>query len=226
MHSIRIGISTALHDGYTLRGMRTVEVFADVLCPFTHAGLHTLIDRRSNRGLIEPRLRIRAWPLELINGQPLDAHHVAAEIKALQGSVRPDLFAGFSVETFPRTSMAAFALTAAADRTGDPAVVEEVGMALRNAMFEDGLDIGRSEVVEVIATRFGLEPLDAQATAAAVRADWDEGKARGVVGSPHFFTDDGGDWFCPSLAISRDEAGDFVVAWKQGTEAFVTSVFG
>ncbi|MGI9163995.1 MAG: DsbA family oxidoreductase [Mycobacterium sp.] len=206
--------------------MRTVEVFADVLCPFTHAGLHTLIDRRASRGLTEPRLRIRAWPLELINGQPLDGHHVAAEIKALQGSVRPDLFAGFSVETFPRTTMTAFALTAAADRTGDPAVVEEVGMALRNAMFEDGLDIGLPDVVAEIATRFGLEPLDAQATAAAVRADWDEGKARGVVGSPHFFTDDGGDWFCPSLAISRDEAGDFVVAWKQGTEAFVESVFG
>lgn len=205
--------------------MRTVEVFADVLCPFTHAGLHTLIDRRTSRGLTEPRLRIRAWPLELINGQPLDAHHVAAEIKALKGSVRPDLFAGFSVETFPSTSMAAFALTVAADRTGDPAVVEQVGMALRNAMFEDGLDIGQPEVVEVIATRFGLKPLDAQATTAAVRADWDEGKARGVVGSPHFFTDDGGDWFCPSLAISRDEAGDFVVAWKQGTEAFVESVF-
>ena len=45
--------------------------------------MHTLIDRRTARGLPEPRLRIRAWPLELINGKPLDAGHVAAEIKAL-----------------------------------------------------------------------------------------------------------------------------------------------
>ena len=206
--------------------MRTVEVFADVLCPFTHAGLHTLLDRRAARGLVEPRLNIRAWPLELINGKPLDAEHVGAEIEALRTSVRPDLFAGFSVERFPSTSMAAFGLTAAAARDGDPALIEEVGMALRNALFEDGQDIGQSDVVATIGERFGLRPLGADATVAAVRADWEQGKARGVVGSPHFFTDDGGDWFCPSLAISRDDAGDFVVAWKQGTEAFVSSVFG
>ena len=205
--------------------MRTVEVFADILCPFTHVGLHTLIDRRTERGLTEPRLRIRAWPLELVNGKPLDPHHIDAEIVALRGSVRPDLFAGFSIDTFPMTSMAAFALTAAADRSGDPVVIEEVGMALRDALFEQGLDIGRPEVVEAIARRFSLEPLNPDDTAAAVRADWDEGSSRGVVGSPHFFTDDGGSWFCPGLDISRDSRGDFVVAWKKGTENFVGSVF-
>jgi predicted DsbA family dithiol-disulfide isomerase len=206
--------------------MRTVEVFADVLCPFTHVGLRTLVDRRSQRGLTEPRLRIRAWPLELINGKPLDPHHIDAEISALRASVRPDLFAGFSVDAFPDTSMTAFALTAAADRAGDPVLVEEVGMALRNAVFEEGLDIGRAEVVKPIADRFGLEPLDAEATSAAVRADWDEGRTRGVIGSPHFLTDDGGSWFCPSLAISRDDVGNFVIAWKEGTDAFVERVFG
>ncbi len=206
--------------------MRTVEVFADVLCPFTHVGLHTLIDRRADRGLAEPRLTIRAWPLELINGSPLDAQHVASEITALRSSVRPDLFTGFSVDAWPATTMNAFALTAAAARDGDPALVEDVGMALRNALFEEGQDIGQPEVVASIGERFGLRPLGADATLAAVRADWDEGKSRGVVGSPHFFTGDGHDWFCPGLAISRDESGDFVVAWKQGTEAFVTSVFG
>jgi predicted DsbA family dithiol-disulfide isomerase len=206
--------------------MRTVEVFADVLCPFTHVGLRTMVDRRSQRGLTEPRLRIRAWPLELINGKPLDPHHIDAEIAALRASVRPDLFAGFSVDAFPKTSMAAFALTAAADRAGDPVLVEEVGLALRNAVFEEGLDIGRPEVVEPIADRFGLEALDAEATSAAVHADWAEGRARGVIGSPHFLTDDGGSWFCPGLAISRDDVGNFVIAWKEGTEAFVERVFG
>jgi len=205
--------------------MSTVEVFADVLCPFTHVGLHTLIDRRTERGLAEPRLRIRAWPLELINGQPLDPDHIAAEIVALRASVRPDLFTGFSVETFPKTSMAAFAVTAAADRTGEPVLIEAVGMALRDAVFEQGLDIGRPEVVQTVADRFDVTPLDGDATEAAVRADWDEGKRRGVVGSPHFFNPDGGGWFCPGLAISRDAAGAFVVAWKEGSEAFVDSVF-
>ncbi len=205
--------------------MKTVEVFADVLCPFTHVGLHTLIDRRGERGLDEPRLRIRAWPLELINGRPLDPHHVEAEIVALRGSIRPDLFAGFSVDTFPKTSMTAFALSTAADRVGDPALSEAVGMALRDAVFEQGLDIGQPDVVALIATRFGLDPLDAEATEAAIRADWHEGRERGVVGSPHFFTAEGGNWFCPALAISRDDVGNFIVAWKEGNEAFVGSVF-
>lgn len=205
--------------------MSAVEVFADVLCPFTHVGLHTLIDRRAERGRTQPRLRMRAWPLQLINGKPLAADHVAAEIVAIRESVRPDLFAGFSVEAFPDTSMAAFALTAAADRTGDPALIEEVGMALRDVVFEQGRNIGRPEVVQTVAARFGLTPLDAEATEAAVRADWEEGKRRGVVGSPHFFTPDGGSWFCPGLDISRDPAGNFLVSWKQGSEAFVDSVF-
>lgn len=205
--------------------MNTVEVFADVLCPFTHVGLHTLIDRRAERGLAEPTLRIRAWPLQLINGKPLDPDHIAAEITALRGSVRPDLFRGFSVETFPKTSMTAFALAAAADQTGDAVVSETVGMALRDAVFEQGLDIGRPEVVAEIAARFGLDPLDADATDAAVRADWNEGRGRGVVGSPHFFTG-AASWFCPGLAISRDDVGNFIVAWKQGSKNFVDSVFG
>ena len=205
--------------------MRTVEVFADVLCPFTHVGLHTLVDRRTERGLDEPRLRIHAWPLELVNGQPLDAHHIAAEIRALRASVRPDLFAGFSVDTFPETSMPAFALTAAADRTGDPALIEEVGMALRDAVFEDGVDIGEADTVAALADSFDLRPLDSAATTSAVRADWDKGKARGVIGSPHFFTADGGSWFCPGLDISKNSRGDFVIGWKQGTEEFVERVF-
>ena len=205
--------------------MNTVEVFADILCPFTHVGLHTLIDQRTERGLDEPHLRIRAWPLELINGKPLDPDHIDAEITALRGSVRPDLFKGFSVEAFPKTSMTAFALTAAADRTGDAVLSETVGMALRDAVFEYGLDIGRPEVVAAIAARFSLDPLDADTTESAVRADWDEGRARGVIGSPHFFTGEAS-WFCPGLAISRDNVGNFVVAWKQGSETFVDSVFG
>lgn len=201
-----------------------MEVFADVLCPFTHVGLHTLIDRRAELGRTEPRLCVRAWPLELVNGRPLDPHHIAAEVAALRESVRADLFTGFSAESFPSTSMAAFAMTAAADRTGDAALIEEVGMTLRDAVFEQGLDIGQPDVVGSVCARFGLRPLDEAATAAAVRADWEEGRRRGVVGSPHFFTADGGSWFCPGLSIRRDDVGHFIVAWKEGSAAFVERV--
>lgn len=68
--------------------MRTVEVVADVLCPFTHVGLRTLIDRRSHHGLTEPRLRTRARPLELINGSPLDRHHIGAKMSTLRAAAR------------------------------------------------------------------------------------------------------------------------------------------
>lgn len=204
--------------------MHTLEVFADVLCPFTHVGLRTVVDRRDARALTEPRLRIRSWPLELINGKPLDAHHVGAEIEALRASVRPDLFAGFSVENFPRTSMFAFALAAAADRSGDPLLVENIGLAVRNAVFEEGLDIGRPEVVAEIGARHGLQPLDAESAEAAVRADWEEGRSRGVVGSPHFFAAGGDNWFCPALNIRKEDPGSFVISWKNGSEAFLDRV--
>ncbi|MFN8225237.1 MAG: hypothetical protein U0R18_00745 [Mycobacterium sp.] len=38
--------------------MRTLEVFAEVLCPFAHVGLRTVIDRRTAAGLEEPLLDI------------------------------------------------------------------------------------------------------------------------------------------------------------------------
>jgi len=208
----------------TIAFMRSLEVFADILCPFTHVGLRTVVDRRNERSLTQPRLHIRAWPLELINDKPLDPHHVGAEITALRSSVRPDLFAGFSVDGFPRTSLVAFALTAAADRAGDPGLSEEVGLAVRNAVFEEGLDIGNPGVIAEIAARYGVQPFDPESTETAVRADWEEGRARGVVGSPHFFTADGGNWFCPGLNIRRDDLGSFVVSWKENSEAFLAGV--
>jgi hypothetical protein len=36
-----------------------------------------------------------------------------------------------------------------------------------------------------------------------VRADWHEGRRRGVLGSPHFFCG-GTDVFCPTLDITKD----------------------
>ena len=119
-------------------------------------------------GLDEPVLRVRSWPLELINGAPLDPAHIAAEIVSLRASVRPDLFTGFDVSTFPSTSMPAYAVVAAAEAVADPRLAEDVAMALRAAVFEDGLDIGRPEVVGRIADRFGVTPLDAAATRAAL----------------------------------------------------------
>jgi hypothetical protein len=59
-----------------------------------------------------------------------------------------------------------------------------------------------------------------------VLADHDEGVARGVIGSPHFFTPAGG-FFCPSLDVHRDAGGHLrITADTRGFDRFVTTCFG
>ena len=52
--------------------MPVIEVFADVACPFTHIGLRRLVEQRAALGRDDVTLLVRAWPLELVNGKPLD----------------------------------------------------------------------------------------------------------------------------------------------------------
>ena len=59
-----------------------------------------------------------------------------------------------------------------------------------------------------------------------VLADHAEGVARGVIGSPHFFTPAGG-FFCPALDVDRDAGGHLRIATDDaGFDRFVTSCFG
>ena len=80
--------------------MSRIEVFADIMCPFTHVGLRRLVETRAAAGK-STALRVRAWPLEWINGAPLAADLVGREIEALRTSVAPELFAGFDADTLP-----------------------------------------------------------------------------------------------------------------------------
>ncbi len=198
--------------------MRLVEVFADVCCPFTHVGLRRLVSRRRELGRDDVVLRIRAWPLELVNGEPLDPDFVAEEIAALRGGVAPDLFTGFDPAAFPGTSLPALALACDAYRRGD-AAGERISLALRAVLFEEGRNIAeRAELARVAATE-GLEipgpGTHRPGPHQAVLDDLAEGRERGVIGSPHFFAGDEG-FFCPALEIDRvdghlrireDEAG-------------------
>ena len=190
--------------------MHRIEVFADVLCPFTHVGLRRLSEERHARAA-RVSLRVRAWPLEWINGAPLGPDLVAREVEALRAEVAPELFAGFDPSLFPLTSIPAFGVAAAAYAVDD-ALGAAVSMALRDAFFEHGADIADIEVLEDIARKFGIELPSPDATDKAVRADWELGRRRAVRGSPHFFVGDR-DWFCPSLAIShKDDKFDVEIA--------------
>lgn len=199
-----------------------IEVFADVICPFTHVGLRRLAARRDAEGHDDVRLHVRSWPLELVNGHPVDPEMIAHEIEVIRDDAAPDLFSGFDAGTFPATSIPAMALTAAAYRQGD-ATGEAVALELRELLFEQGLDVADPEVLATVAARHGLASA-ATGERAAVEADYAEGQRRGVKGSPHFFVG-GTDAFCPSLDISKPE-GELRVAFdREAFEAFVDRAF-
>jgi predicted DsbA family dithiol-disulfide isomerase len=84
-----------------------------------------------------------------------------------------------------------------------------MSLALRDALFEDGLDISQPAVLSELADSLNVGPYDA-ADNEGVRRDWEDGVRRGVRGSPHFYCGDV-DAFCPSLDISRDAEGALTV---------------
>ena len=201
---------------------RVIEVFADVACPFTHVGLRRLVEHRAALGRTDVSLRIRAWPLELVNGAPLDPHFIAEEVDDIRSQVAPGLFEGFTEDAFPASSLPALALAAAAYQRGD-GVGERVSLALRDLLFERGTDIADGSVLARVAADHGL-PAGA-GDPAAVLADHAEGVERGVIGSPHFFTPDGG-FFCPALDVSRDDRGHLrILADTDAFDAFISSCF-
>ncbi len=200
---------------------RRLEVFADVLCPFTHVGLRRFVDRRSRLGATGT-LHVRAWPLELVNEEPLSPELVAEEVLELREQVAPGLFARFDRSRFPATSLPALTLASVAYRQS-AALGERVSLALRDALFEEGRDIAATGVLADLAAAHGLE-LPAGVDLAAIEADWEEGRRRGVLGSPHFFVDDEG-FFCPTLDIER--VGDQLKIRRDpaGLEAFMERAF-
>ena len=200
--------------------MTTIEVYADIWCPFTHVGLRRLVQRRSESGAVYD-LRVRAWPLELVNGAPMDASFIAEEVEDLRSQVAPDLFTGFRVDRFPTSTLPALALAEAAYDV-DPGCGERISLALRDALFEEGRDVGRGDVLAEIAGGEGLELVDGDER---VRSSWDTGRGRGVVGSPHFFTAGGG-FFCPALHIERVDGHLRIAPDHDAFEAFVASAVG
>ncbi|MGI9576723.1 MAG: DsbA family oxidoreductase [Microthrixaceae bacterium] len=203
--------------------MVPVEVFADVGCPFAHVGLLRFVAARTERGS-EATLVVRAWPLEVVNGQPLDAAFIAEEIVEIRPQIPHDLFAGFDPDSFPSTSIPAMAL-ASASCAKDPHLGELVSLELRHLLFELGSDVADPEVLTQVAERYGIDfdPADGEANTAAVMAEHARGQELGVVGSPHFFTADGG-FFCPALDVGRGPAGRLRVnADIEGFEQFLAA---
>jgi 2-hydroxychromene-2-carboxylate isomerase len=99
-----------------------------------------------------------------------------------------------------------------------------MSLAVRDALFEEGRDIGDPDVLAQLADTIGV-PAATDAHLAAVHAGWHDGQQRGVVGSPHFFTPDGA-FFCPALDIKRVD-GHLRMAPKAGMfDEFIATAFG
>jgi len=73
-----------------------IEVYADIWCPFAHVGLRAVVARRHTLGRDDVGVRVRAWPLELINHAPLDPLATADHVEELRSQVLEDLEAGRS----------------------------------------------------------------------------------------------------------------------------------
>lgn len=184
--------------------MALLEVFADVSCPFAHAGLRRFVDERAARGLSDPVLAVRAWPLEVVNGKPMTGESLVGKIASLREQVTPGRFAEFDPSTFPTTTLPAMAGEVAARRHSDE-TGEWFSLAVREALFEHGRDVGDPTVIASMLKEGGAGPV-LTADSDAVLASHREGVARNVKGSPHFFVGTEG-FFCPSLDISHDDEG-------------------
>jgi hypothetical protein len=160
--------------------------------------------------------------LELVNGEELSRELLTEEIAELRASVAPDLFVGFDPSMFPMTSLPALALVERAYRE-TPKQAELVGLAIRDAIFEQGIDIAEPEELAAIGEAFDVGIPDAQ-DHAAVLADLSEGRERGVIGSPHFFIGDSG-FFCPTLSIRRVDGHMQIDFDPEGFTTFVDRCF-
>ena len=186
------------------RPERLVDVYADVSCPFAHFSLRRFTERRRQADADHVRLRVHAWPLELVNGEALGAAKVTDEIADLRAQVAGDLFGGFEPSAFPSSTIAILGTATLAYQHGAD-TGEAFNLAIRDALFEQGRVIGDPDVLAEIAADFGLDVPDEATARAAVEADFAEGQRRGVTGSPNFIVD-GSPFFCPALDIERHGA--------------------
>lgn len=200
-----------------------VDVFADVWCPFAHVGLRGVVERRRQAGADSPRFRLRAWPLEIVNGEALDASAVAAEVADIRDQVADDLFVGFDPERFPSSTLVVLGTAEAAYRRGLD-IGEAFSLAIRDALFEEGRAVDDPAVLADVAARFGVDVPSAGDARAAVEADLADGRRRGVTGSPHFFVD-GESYFCPALDIAHDGDHLRISIDHDGLDRFLRRVF-
>lgn len=127
-------------------------VFSDILCPWSHIGVHRLLRTVHARGL-EGELNIdhRAFPLEVLGPEEHDRRRFDRMVEALR-DVEPD--AGWSLwsgdDDFPTSSMLALEAVQAA-KAVSPDASAALDRALRSAVFEQSRPIDELDTVMAVA---------------------------------------------------------------------------
>ena len=197
-----------------------IDVFADITCPFTHIGLKRVVGELADIA-DDIEIVVRAWPLEWVNGVPLEAAAVEQKVAVLRSQLGTDQLGGFRADRWPSTTIPALNLAAEAYDV-DTETGLAVSIAVRDALFEDGVDVSDPAVLAPIAERFGLTP-PTDTAAPQVTADYADGQRLGVRGSPDFWVLDQ-EFFCPALNIDHDDDGLTAVFDAEGLATFLATV--
>jgi predicted DsbA family dithiol-disulfide isomerase len=150
----------------------TIQVWADLLCPFAHVAVYRLRQTRDRLGL-RVQLDHHAFPLELFNG-PHPRRGTDSEAVGL-GQIAPE--AGFRVWTgpddlYPHTVLLAAEAVHAA-KAQSIGAGEALDAALRRAFWLQSRSIAHRQVILDVATEAAAELADAPG-GPAVRLDVDE----------------------------------------------------
>lgn len=155
--------------------------------------LHAIVPEYRGR----VRLRLRPFPLELIDGESAPRDILQQEWWLAATQEPAAAFAPFPGDDWPTTTLPAFEGAWSAARQGDEALTA-FDLRVRRAFFAEGRNIGRREVVAAIAAEAGLDPdrfardFAGGEARAAVVAEARLGRERyGVRGTPTLMRADG-----------------------------------
>ncbi len=159
----------------------TIQVWSDLLCPFTHVALLRLRRARTRLrldGIV--RLEHRTFALELFNG-PHPRRGTDTEAVGV-GRLEPGEFRVWSgpEDQYPHSVLLAAEAVHAAALQG-PRAAEELDLALRRAFWARSRSIGHRQGVLDVAAELPDGVLDVGALAAAL----DDGRCRAAVTADH-----------------------------------------
>ena len=208
---------------------RTIAIYADIACPWSHVAVHRLHRTRSRLGLEEEVLfDLRPFPLEVFNSRATPKRTLDAEVP-VAGGLEPG--AGWKMwdgpeYDYPVSTLLALEAVQAAKAQGLEASAQ-LDRGLRTAFFAESRNVALRHVVLAVAE--ACELVDA----GALRARLDRGSARaqvldgataperGVKGSPHLFLPDGTDAHNPGIEHHWEgEAGGFPVVDKDDPSVY------